>query len=101
MPAKPVVVSNISGYLRHNHMATLLVCVPLALCAGWFTWGASWVFVLSAIGVIPLASLIGESTETLAAKSGPRMEVIECYIGQRSRVDHYDNGDTRWINGSG
>ena len=66
-------MKKITAFFRTNPLSTLLVALPLALLAQWDNWGASWVFILSAIGVIPLAGYIGEETEVLAAHAGPRV----------------------------
>jgi Ca2+:H+ antiporter len=51
-------------------------CIPLAyVCHYWLGHGRSWeptvTFILAALGVIPLAHLMGESTEHLADRTGP------------------------------
>jgi Ca2+:H+ antiporter len=51
----------------------LLLGLPLAIISNWLGWGSIWVFVFAAIAVIPLAALIGEGTETLAAHTNPRI----------------------------
>jgi Ca2+:H+ antiporter len=51
----------------------LLLTIPLALLAYYFNWGELLVFVFTALGVIPLAGIIGESTEALAKYTGPRL----------------------------
>ncbi len=61
------------AYLKENPFSILLLAFPLALWAEWGEWGAVWVFVLSAVGVIPLAGFIGEATEALASRMGPRV----------------------------
>src|SRR6476660_9278778 len=48
----------------------LLVFVPLAALARWLHWGETAVFVLAALAIIPLAGLMGEATEQLAARLG-------------------------------
>jgi Ca2+:H+ antiporter len=63
----------IKRHIAENPLAILLVAFPLALVAKWGGWGATWVFVFSAVGVIPLAGYIGEATEILAAHTGPRI----------------------------
>lgn len=60
-------------YLRENPIAFLLLAVPLAIIADLTHWGEIWVFALSALAVIPLASYIGESTEALAHFTGPKV----------------------------
>ncbi len=55
----------------------LLVFVPLAVIAEvWLKdrpWGNQAVFVASALGLMPLAGLLGEATEQLAERTGPRL----------------------------
>jgi Ca2+:H+ antiporter len=51
----------------------ILLVIPFALAANWAGWGSLWTFLLSAIGVIPLAGLIGKATEELAEHTGPKI----------------------------
>jgi len=51
-------------------MQALLVFVAVAPLAGRQHWGAMWVFVASALAIIPLAGLMGEATEQLASRLG-------------------------------
>jgi len=51
----------------------LLIFVPIAVAAELLGWPPIVVFGTSALGMIPLASLIGESTEEIAARTGPRV----------------------------
>ncbi len=50
-----------------------LLAIPLAVLAYFTGWGELWVFIFSALGVIPLAGFIGEATEVLAHYTGPRI----------------------------
>ena len=50
----------------------LLIAAPLAIVADLLHWPAPVVFGLSALGVIPLAGLIGTATEELAHRVGPK-----------------------------
>jgi Ca2+:H+ antiporter len=50
-----------------------LVFVPAAVVAALMVANPVPVFILAALGVIPLADLIGEATEELAARVGPRV----------------------------
>ncbi len=59
--------------LRSDPLLLLSIAIPLAALAEVFEWGEVWVFALSALGVIPMAKLIGSSTESLAAYTGPRV----------------------------
>jgi len=51
----------------------LLVAIPLAVLAKYLGWGDIWVFIFSAMAMIPMAGFIGEATEILAAFTGPRI----------------------------
>ena len=51
----------------------LLILIPIALVAELARADPVLIFIASAIGVIPLAGLIGEGTEALAAHTGPRL----------------------------
>ncbi len=51
----------------------MIVFVPLALIGELVGWGPELVFIFSALGIIPLADLIGEATEELAVYTGPRV----------------------------
>lgn len=59
--------------LFRNPLMYLLMIVPVAIAAEVLNLNSVWVFVLSAIGVIPLAGLIGEATESLAEHTGPKI----------------------------
>ncbi len=50
-----------------------LVFVPLAIVAELLHASPVLIFAMASLGVIPLASLIGEATEELAAHTGPRL----------------------------
>src|SRR5512136_16520 len=60
-------------YFRKHPLNLLLLAVPLALLAYWLGWGELWVFIFSALAIIPLAGLIGEATEALSLYTGPRI----------------------------
>jgi Ca2+:H+ antiporter len=48
----------------------LLAFVPLAVAAEFLQWGPLAVFLLAALAIIPLAGLMGDATEQLAARLG-------------------------------
>ena len=48
----------------------LLIFIPLALLAEWLHWGPLPVFAFACLSIIPLAGVMGESTEHLAARLG-------------------------------
>jgi Ca2+:H+ antiporter len=56
---------------RVGWVRVLLVFVPAAAIAPWTGAPALVVFILAALAIIPLAGLIGESTEALACRMGP------------------------------
>ncbi len=61
------------NFIRRDPIVLLLIALPLAILAEIGHWGEIWVFVLSALGVIPMARYIGEATEALAHFTGPRV----------------------------
>ncbi len=51
----------------------LLLFFPVALAAEIFHWGDLVVFGSAALAIIPCAGILGEATEALAEKTGPRV----------------------------
>jgi Ca2+:H+ antiporter len=51
----------------------LLLFLPIAIAAEIFHWGDLVVFATSALAIIPCAGFLGEATEALADKTGPRI----------------------------
>lgn len=51
----------------------LLVCVPVSLVSKYFGGPPLLTFGAAALGVVPLAEIIGQATENLAARTGPRL----------------------------
>ncbi len=68
-----MMIASATAYVRKNPLSYLFVALPLALIAELTGWGEIWIFVFSAVGVVPLAGLIGEATESLAAYTNPRV----------------------------
>jgi Ca2+:H+ antiporter len=56
-----------------KYLNVLLVFVPLAILGELLHWSPLLVFVVSALGVVPLAGLLGEATEHLVVHTGPRV----------------------------
>jgi len=50
----------------------LLVLVPVAIVGSFLGWNETWLFILSALAVVPLAGIMGTATEELALHMGPR-----------------------------
>lgn len=63
----------LTAHVKENPFSVLLLALPFALMAELGHWGALWVFILSAIGVIPMAGYIGSATEALAVYTGPKI----------------------------
>jgi Ca2+:H+ antiporter len=59
--------------LARNPLYWLIVLAPVAIVLERLGADPTWVLAASALGMIPLAGLIGESTETLATRTGPRV----------------------------
>jgi Ca2+:H+ antiporter len=66
-------VKVIKSFLRSTPMAVLLVILPIAVLSAVLHWSPIAVFVLAAIGIIPLAGFIGTATEILADHTNPRI----------------------------
>jgi Ca2+:H+ antiporter len=56
-----------------RYLRWLLLLIPVAVLAELLHWGEVVIFAASALAVIPLAGLMGEATEALAEKTGPRL----------------------------
>ncbi len=65
----------------------LLLAFPFAIIGSLLGWDAVILFSLSAAGVVPLAGLIGESTEGLASHTGPRLGgLINATLGNAAEL---------------
>lgn len=74
-------------YLKQHPLYVLLLAFPFAILSEISGWGAGWVFTLSALGVIPLAGLIGEATESLASHTGPKLGgLINASLGNAAEL---------------
>ncbi|MFL7840516.1 MAG: calcium/proton exchanger [Candidatus Promineifilaceae bacterium] len=51
----------------------LLIFFPIALLAEFLHWGDMIIFGASALAIVPFAGILGDATETLAHKTGPRV----------------------------
>ena len=51
----------------------LLLFFPIAILAEFLHWGDMIIFASSALAIIPFAGILGEATEVLAEKTGPRV----------------------------
>jgi len=74
-------------HLRSEPFSILLIFLPLAILAELLHWGPTWVFLLSAVGIIPMARYIGTATEVLAARTGPRIGgLINATLGNAAEL---------------
>jgi Ca2+:H+ antiporter len=62
-----------SDALARKILLGMLIFVPAAIAADLLHANPVIVFVLSALGIVPLADLIGEGTEELATHTGPKL----------------------------
>ena len=66
-------MKTIMHYVKENPVRVLLLAIPLVILAELLHWPELVVFALSSVAIIPLAGLIGESTESLAHYTGPKL----------------------------
>lgn len=55
-----------------KYLYLLLVFVPIAIIAELLHWNETVIFATSALGMVPLAGILGDATEDLAVYAGPR-----------------------------
>ncbi|MBI1856024.1 MAG: cation transporter [Chloroflexi bacterium] len=65
-------MKSFNKFLSKNPLVFLLLSLPLTFAAQLLQWSSIAIFILAAIGIIPLAAYIGEATEDLASYTGPR-----------------------------
>lgn len=63
----------IKRFLASEPLVLFLVSLPLALAGELMHWAPLVVFILTCIGIIPMAAYIGKATESLAHFTGPRI----------------------------
>ena len=61
---------------RLKPIYVLLVFLPIAFAAELLGWSPIVVFVTAALAVVPLSGLLGEATEELAARTGPKVGAL-------------------------
>jgi Ca2+:H+ antiporter len=69
-------MNRLRSYISENPLVVLLLALPFVLAGQLLGWSALTLFVLAAVGIIPLAALIGESTEDLSAHTDPRVGAL-------------------------
>lgn len=66
-------MSKVMNYFKANPVRILLLLLPFAILGELLHWEPLVIFILSSLAIIPLAGLIGESTESLAHYTGPKL----------------------------
>lgn len=66
----PNLVSSLYWLLTSSWLNTLLIFVPLGFLSEFLQWPAVWRFSLNFLAIIPLAKLLGDSTEQASLKLG-------------------------------
>lgn len=82
--------------LSHIYLSIFLVCVPFGFLSHWLEWSRPLIFTLNFFSILPMAWLIGKSTEDLAAHTnqtvggllnatfGNIVEMLLCVAGIRN-----------------
>jgi Ca2+:H+ antiporter len=63
----------IINFFSKKPLNIFLLSLPLAILSYYGKWGEVWVFIFSALGVIPMAGYLGNATESLAVYTGPKI----------------------------
>ena len=69
-------MNRLVSFLKKNPFIFLLLALPFTLAAQLLGWPPVAVFTLAALGIVPLASYIGEATEDLAYHTNPRLGAL-------------------------
>jgi Ca2+:H+ antiporter len=56
-----------------RYLYILLVFLPVAILGEFLHWSPTLVFAASSLAIVPLAGIMGEATEALAHRTGPRL----------------------------
>ena len=56
-----------------KYLNLLLIFIPLAIATSLFDFEARLVFASAALGIIPLAGILGRATKELALHAGPQV----------------------------
>src|SRR5262249_9704144 len=71
--ASAAIARDMLRFVRESWLNVLLVFVPVNLALSLAHAPAVWVFLSSALGLIPLAGLIGQATEATTEHTGPSL----------------------------
>src|SRR5213592_3961300 len=73
MTGMPSAATQVLRIVTGSWLNWLLLAAPLSLWLRWQSGVSIWVFITSAISLIPAAGLIGVATEHLARRAGPTL----------------------------
>ncbi len=63
--------TEVRRYVFGRHLNWLLLLVPVLLALEFIHAGAVWLFIVSSLAIVPLAGILGDATEEVAARMGP------------------------------
>jgi Ca2+:H+ antiporter len=66
----------IAQFIKNDPLSILLLALPLTVLGQSLGWSSAAIFGLACVGIIPLASYIGKSTEDLAIHTGPQLGAL-------------------------
>ena len=69
-------MKRLATYITENPLHVLLLALPFVLAAQLLGWSPVVLFLLAALGIVPLAAIIGDATEDLAAHTDPRIGAL-------------------------
>lgn len=59
-----------------KYLTVLLIFVPISIVGAFLNWDERLIFLCSALGIVPLAWLLGKATEEMACHTGPRVGAL-------------------------
>ena len=69
-------LKRLGTYIKENPLHMLLLALPFVLAAQLLGWSPVVLFLLAALGIVPLAAIIGDATEDFAAHTDPRIGAL-------------------------
>ncbi len=69
-------MTRIGKFIAENPLYVLLLALPLVLVGQLGRWSPAALFLVAALGIIPLAAMIGDATEDLATHTDPRIGAL-------------------------
>ena len=69
-------MTRLRAYIAENPLYVLLLALPVVLAAQFLGWSPIALFGLAALAIVPMAGIIGDATEDIAAHTDPRMGAL-------------------------